>query len=70
MLGLPIIVNHLKHLISTTTSRFKALDINHDIQIYIATSEIYGGKGEWIVFADAYLRLARTLKKYNINFLA
>ncbi|MFS7890190.1 hypothetical protein Hanom_Chr00s000007g01615831 [Helianthus anomalus] len=59
MLGLPIMVNHLKHLISTTTSRFKALYINHDIQIYIAAGEIYGGKGEWIVLqsADAYPRL-------------
>ncbi|KAM0002252.1 putative GDP-fucose protein O-fucosyltransferase [Helianthus debilis subsp. tardiflorus] len=42
-----------------TALTLKALDIDRDIQIYIAAGEIYGGKRRMDSLADAYPRLVR-----------
>ena len=40
-----------------TALTLKALDIDHDIQIYIAAGEIYGGKRRMDSLAEAFPKL-------------
>lgn len=45
-----------------TALALKALDIDHNVQVYIAAGEIYGGAKRMAALAEAYPKLVSTFK--------